>query len=815
MQGIYTTIIYLIIFLQACFTALLAGQSLSLMLYRKPVSWVSYGAMGLVSALVLLFCYRKRVQVYLLKYVSFAWTHFSDLAYGLVLLVLLLPAFIHFEESAWIVYTFQLGSLTVVCLLLADQHLLQRELLQKVYTDLLQARKISPYLNFLIWVIAFAGFTLLSNQLFAGEAGSLAAILQHTFFAGLVLFVLLACCKIALFRGLCAPSAYKAVKADSVEEEESEYRPDRENYYDLEKNLKKILLESTAAERPQIYEKIRQIPLVDKIDEIDTIHHQYLPADQSLSHLLTSLKKLRNELPAGIGFNDIDRLRNVIAVKACIRTVIREGNPMLVQKFLTDNRPEVRKAAMLATVYFREASFIPALVNLLKDDTFSFTAKEALREWGDQCIPFLRSAIYRNKNNSFFIEQCIDLVESYKSAEARDFLLEMLNEQQKHLQYKAALALLNSNYALSALHKTQILHFIEGLMGTIALLRGIRCRLQDDESNLFHALLEEEKEKKAIMLDLLQAFLPSEVWNKLMKTLEAPDSLPATRCALVDLFFPLLLRNKCKILLAAEEHEDVGPALQAEYLQEQVWHHYTSEHEAIRQVLKLDFGRIGCWLRLCALKHLATMPGQQASLHLLGEMFNKNPLLQETAAEVLYVLNHDYYYLYMQRLPTERAKLLRYKIESRMAPVKGPGQADAHLLYDQIHFLRSLPLFAACSYERLAGMLKFFSISTLEPAGGFLQADPYQPVGYWIIFQGAFTVFHRGERMFQAEKGDVIDMSFLADAEDYTVSVRAEGEIKFYFIEKVTLNNLYLKSDYFNKRVFQPGVNQSAELLAT
>lgn len=812
MQGIYKSITYFLILLHGCFAGVFLGQLLSLVYYSQPVSWVIYPAIILIASLTILFFYPQAIQSYLLRHFSFVWNHFFSSIYSFALLLLLLPVFFNFEESGWIVASFQLSSLVALLLLLLDYQFLQHGLLQKAYAGLLKIPQKAPFLFHLTFLLSMAALAYLTSGFYTREEYSLTAILQLSLFIGAGLFLVSAALKWALFRMLNAWQRCPIAVYSGQEQKTDNYSPGEQHYLFLAQNLEEIILETAEENRPLVYEKIREIPLIDKIAELSNIQDKHLPNDGDLAHTLGFLRNLRQELPAGEDFNDLDHSTKVIIIKACIRTVIVKQRPMLVQKLLTDPRPEVRKAAMLATVSFQEASFIPALVDLLKEHEFSFTAKQALRDWGEQCIPFLRSAKYRNKKDRFFIEQCLEIVDSFKSPEARDFLVEMLNEPQKQFQYKAALALLKNDYALSALHKTQILHFIDSLIATIIILREIRCSLAEVNNQLYTALLEEERDKKTFVIALLKAFLPGTVWLVFKKELERPDQDRVILCALIDLFFPLVLRKKCKIVFSTSEEEPIGLALQPEYLQDQVYFKYEGEQAAVEQVLKLDYNLIGSWLRVCALKQLARMPGQQASLQIQGEVFNENPLLQEVAAEVLYTLNYDYYFLYMQRLPPERAKLLKYKIETRMSFDPRVSQQNAHLLSDQILFLRSLSLFKDCPYQILASNIRFYSVLTIEKTDSALQEDPYKPVGYWVIYKGAFSVFYRGEVLFEAGRGDVIDMSFLSEAEDNALSIRSEDEIKIYFIEKFIFNKLYLKTGYFKNQLLQPILYQSNQL---
>ena len=810
------TIHKLVLLFQACFAGVLLGHMVTLVLYRQPDLWVSTSFFGASLCLSLLLYIKKRkVQFFLFRYLHFNWlSFFSSILYGTILFLLFVVVYFPFEESVWMIFAVQLASFIAFFIVVAESLLLQLNSFPKIYANLFYYSKTDGFVNHLLWAGGLFFTAFLTAFAYSFSEQRLVAILALSLYINGSFFLLLVGAQ--WMRRKAVRAAGKELHSGPAPEGEETAHTFmvQKNYFYLEHKLKEILLESSAEERPLIYGKIRQFPLIDKIEVLEEIQAKFLPQDEELSCTLHFLHKLRNNLQDSERTLDIDGLDNVVGIKAYIRTVTGQRNPMLVLKLLNDSRPEVKKAAVLAAVNFREPSLIPALVNLLKDAEFAFNAKEVLYEFGSQCIPYLRSAKYRNKENGFLLEQCLELVASFKSNEARDFLVEMLNETQRSLQYKAALGLLKNEYPLSSLQKTQIIHLIESAIAVIAILREVSCSIEKDGHEQLHTALEEEEvAKRGLVIDLLAAFLNRPVF-KLVKSQLSPGSSPdlPSLFSLIDLYFPLVLRNKCKILFGSGSGENLAKKLQAEYLHEQVYFNFADQQEAVRQVLNMDFGQIGYWLRVCALKQLAQLPAQQPSLQIISEIFNKNHLLQEVAAEVLYDLSFDYYYLYMKRLPDNGAKILRQKIETHKVTAGEAASSGSQLLYYQILFLRSLPLFKECTFESLARHISLFSPVRFEQTKRKLNFDPYKPNGYWIVFEGEFTIYHRGEPLLEGAKGDVIDMSFLIETEKDEVSLQPKAEIKIYFIEYSSFNKLYLKPLYFKKYVSQPRLNYSAKL---
>lgn len=806
----------LILLFQAGFAGVLLGQILKLAFYQQTefrLNLLLSG--GLLLLGVLLYVNKKRLQLFIFRWFHFNWISFSScILAGAILMLLLSHIFFKFQESRWILYVVQLGSILALFMVMAESLLLRLSVLPEVYVRLLQVPNGKVFANYLLWLAFLGAFTFIYFFSFRYSDPDLLQILQHTLYLNGLLFLLLTGTQVVFQKRFATLGKEKFCGPPLLDEERAfAGLYVQKDYFFLTKSLEKNILEAKREGLPLIFSKIRQIPLIDGVGVLEHVQQMHLPDDDELGYTLYFLKKLRAGLKSDSNF-DIDELNNLTEIKGYIRTVIESGNPMLVQKLLNDSRPEVKKAAVFAATNFREPSLIPSLVNLLKDPEFAFSAVDALYEFGDQSLPYLRSAKYRNKENGFFIERCLDVAGRFKSPEAGDFLLEMLNEPQKRIQSAAALALLRNEFPLTPLQKTQILNLIESTIALIAILHEVLCTINKDaDLMLYEALEEEEKGKREVVLHLLATFLSRPVFTLLKSLLlqNSRQNLPAL-FSLIDLYLPLVLRKKCKILFSSTPTQSIAKKLQTEYLHEQVFYNYTSQHEAVRQILRLDYGQIGYWLRANAMKHLALVPAQQPSVQIISEIFNQNLLLQEVAAEVLYDLSFDYYFLYMQRLPQERAKTIRHKIETHKATAGEEIGYEGQLFYYQIVFLRSLPLFRACTTESLARNIHLFSLLSFKENKRRLKFDPYKPNGYWIVFEGEFTIYHRGEPLLEGSRGDIIDMSFLTETAEDEVSLQPKGAVKIYFIEYAAFNKIYLKSLNYKKYITEPRLNYSAKL---
>jgi ATP:ADP antiporter, AAA family len=124
--------------------------------------------------------------------------------------------------------------------------------------------------------------------------------------------------------------------------------------------------------------------------------------------------------------------------------------------------------------------------------------------------------------------------------------------------------------------------------------------------------------------------------------------------------------------------------------------------QVINYILNRDFNLNNRWTKVCAVYTAAFIPDFRISRGLIAQMFNRDKLLQETAAWVIYNKSKSAYQTIAERLPARDKKYLDSSIENNQLL---DGLNDGFFLgIEMILFLKQLPEFINISGVLLANL---------------------------------------------------------------------------------------------------------------
>jgi hypothetical protein len=113
--------------------------------------------------------------------------------------------------------------------------------------------------------------------------------------------------------------------------------------------------------------------------------------------------------------------------------------------------------------------------------------------------------------------------------------------------------------------------------------------------------------------------------------------------------------------------------------------------QVVNYILNRDFNLNNRWTKMCAVYSSAFIPEFRVSRGLIGQMFNPDRLLQETAAWVIYNKDKIQYQVVADRLPLRDKKFLDSSIENNQLL---DGLDDGFFLgIEMVLFIKALPAF--------------------------------------------------------------------------------------------------------------------------
>jgi hypothetical protein len=268
------------------------------------------------------------------------------------------------------------------------------------------------------------------------------------------------------------------------------------------------------------------------------------------------------------------------------------------------------------------------------------------------------------------------------------------------------------NYQATGRQAREVTDLLEAEIGkTLWNLAALSELPQTEEYLLLRQALREEIRLNYDQLTILLSILydPEAVQLVRENILSGDPNGIAYAIELIDLFVDQDLKPKLFPLF-----DDIRVEKKLELLQIYYPRESYNPIQVINYILNRDFNQNNRWTKVCAVYTAAFLRNFRISRGLIAQMFNKDKLLQETAAWVIYNKDRATYAVISQRLPNRDKKFLDSSIENNQLL---DGLNDGFFLgIEMVLFLRQLPEFKNISGVVLADL--FDKIMPLDLAAG-------------------------------------------------------------------------------------------------
>ncbi|MFN7793278.1 MAG: hypothetical protein ACK5NM_12085, partial [Cyclobacteriaceae bacterium] len=295
--------------------------------------------------------------------------------------------------------------------------------------------------------------------------------------------------------------------------------------------------------------------------------------------------------------------------------------------------------------------------------------------------------------------------------------------------------------------------------------------------------LKEEIRENYDHLTLLLSLLYEPESVQLVRTnveVGSPDSIQYA-LELLDLFVEQDLKPKLIPLFDDSSVEDKLEKLQIYFPRE----NYTPI-QTINYILNRDFNYNNRWTKVCALHSTAYIPDFRVSRGLVSQMFNRDKLLQETAAWVVYNKDREAYQSISDRLPVRDKKFLDSAIENNQLL---EGLDDGFFLgIEMVMLIKKLPVFNGISGRILSDLADKINPITLNHRDKLVIPAGESPI--LIQAFGEITLRNQAEVVQQLKQGDVFGDLFQEGATPAITEAEANGRsvifkisiLDFYFV---------------------------------
>ncbi len=525
-------------------------------------------------------------------------------------------------------------------------------------------------------------------------------------------------------------------------------------------------------------DKIQELGLVvSEVNEIKGLASQAAVAAEDSDFLSISIDKLMK-------LSKSPKQSDRILGAKLLRKLTNQKTIFILLELLRDADPKVRGEALLTSRKVKRPETFGVLIELLSSPVYSHQASAALKEVGEAVLPHLETAFHKSGQSEIVMLKLIQIMGHIGGKEGMSLLWKKIDYPDKRIVRQILYSLRLINYTATGRESLDVKELLDIEMSkTLWNLAALEELPEESYFLLVRDALKEEIRENYDHLTLLLSLLYEPESVQLVKTnveVGSPDSIQYA-LELLDLFVEQDLKPKLIPLFDDSSVQDKLEKLQIYFPRE----NYTPI-QTINYILNRDFNYNNRWTKVCALHSTAYIPDFRVSRGLVSQMFNRDKLLQETAAWVVYNKDREAYQTISDRLPVRDKKFLDSAIENNQLL---EGLDDGFFLgIEMVMLIKKLPVFQGISGRILSDLADKINPITLNHRDKLVIPADESPI--LIQAFGEITLRNQTEVVQQLKQGDVFGDLFHEGATPAITEAEANGRsvifkiniIDFYFV---------------------------------
>ena len=467
-----------------------------------------------------------------------------------------------------------------------------------------------------------------------------------------------------------------------------------------------------------------------------------------------------------------------------LRKMVGQKTIFILLELLRDADPRVREEALLTARKVKRQETWNVLIELLSSPAYAHQAASALKEAGEAVLETLETAFHKSGQTDLVMLKIVQIIGYIGGEKGIALLWAKADYPDKRIVKQILYSLRFMNYQARGREAILVKDLLDVEMGkTLWNLAALDELPREDHFTFLREALREEVRDNydhiAVLLSLL--YDPQSV--QLVKENIESDSSDGTAYALelLDLFVDPDLKPKIIPLLDDNPTHEKMEKLQIFFPRESY-----NPIQVINYILNRDFNYNNRWTKLCAIHAAAFIKEFRISRGLIAQMFNKDKLLQETAAWVIYNKDKKMYETISERLPFKDKKFLDSSIENNQLL---DGLDDGFFLgIEMVMYIKQLPQFRGIEGNLLSDLADKIHPVTLKPKEKltFKATDP-SPI--LIIAEGKASVRCEDGEIILLEKNAILGDLFQEGASPRLIDSEA--------IERTVVFQISLTDFYF------------------
>ncbi len=473
------------------------------------------------------------------------------------------------------------------------------------------------------------------------------------------------------------------------------------------------------------------------------------------------------------------------------------NNIFLLIDLLKDANISVRMEAIDTARKLKRRETWNTLIDMLDSIKYGHAASAALVAAGEPVLQNLESAFHKSGQSDKIMVSIIRIMAKIGGEEAKKLLLKKLDHPDKRIVLEMLSGFGYSDFNASGNQIPVIMELI------------------DDEINKtsWNLAAISELPKEALYKDLRQAFkeelnknyeqifmLLSLVYDTQSITLVKENIMSETSdgiaygIELLDMFIDKDLKPKLFPLA-----DDISIAEKLNLLS----NYYPREHfepfQLLNNILNRDFNQLSRWVKACAMYNLAFQQNYETRYAVVGHLFNRDRLLQEVSAWLVYHRNPKKFKEIINRLPEmEKEDLLETISNNRLED----GLNDGYfLLVEIVMYLKTLEVFNKINGTQLCSLADNTKVLRLAK-GEKIDLTQAENNAIYVVAEGQVKLKKPDENTVSLGKGSIYGELFIPEKSLSAEEFEAEEPSVIF---QLNINNFYTlmsQSRDFTNQIF-------------
>ena len=525
--------------------------------------------------------------------------------------------------------------------------------------------------------------------------------------------------------------------------------------------------------------KIQELGLGERETEMKGLALKAAGAAEDSDYLAIAPDKLQR-LAKSVKYSD-----RQLAAKM-LRQLTNNKTIFMLLELLRDADPRVRTEALVTARKVRRQETWSVLIEMLNSPLYSHLAASALKEAGELVLPYLETAFHKSGQSEQVMLKSVQIMGYIGGKNALELLWKKADYPDKRIVKQIFYSLRFINYRAQGREVLAIKDLLDIEMSkTLWNLAALDELPEEEKFGFLREALREEIRDNYDQITLLLSLLYDPESVQLVKEnieLGTPDSVQYA-LELLDLFVDNDLKPKLVPLLDDTSTADKLAKLQVYFPRESY-----NPVQVINYIFNRDFNLSNRWTKACAIHLTPYLPDFRVSRGLIGQMFNQDRLLQETAAWAIYNKDKHIYQVISDRLPARDKRYLDSSIENNQLL---DGLDDGFYLWiEMIMLIKKLPPFKNIPGKLLCDLCDKISPVTLNAREKMTigTIDEVPPV--LIVATGEVKLTHENAEVGRLRQGQVSGDLFETDANVRYSQIEATERsvlfrinlIDFYFV---------------------------------